>query len=158
METMFQDSNNKKLGRYGETIVIDTLKDMGYYDIDHLFMRDEFAPYDFSIKKNNIKYICNVKTKKRRESYRDTGIDKKQYNKFYHMKDKYNIILFFVDFYEKEQKIYYLNFNKYYNKCIEDNNIMYWDINKYMQILRELHEEEVKICNLYRRSNFKKIQ
>lgn len=142
------------LGKYGEELVIHTLKSKRYDNINYLANDEPFAAYDFDVTKNNIKYLCDVKTKKRREAYPDTGIDYKHYLKFKDfIENENNILIFFVDFHEKSKQIYYLNFNKYYKNAVYDNKIMYWDIEKFMVTLRFLEKEEIQICNLYRKSS-----
>ena len=153
METI-QKSSEELLGEYGEKLVVDYLKSKGH-KVNHISIKEKYHPYDFEVNYKGEILLCDVKTKMRRESYDDTGIDLSCYYKFknYVEKDKKRVFLFFVDFHDNSKKIYFLDFNEYYKRNSEHNMIVYWNLNL-MKDLRVLTEEEVNHCKKFRQSKF----
>lgn len=95
----WEDKIEVQKGNLGEQIIDQYLKDNGV--IPYIAVFDGPHPFDrliASLDKKTI-FIADVKSKARRSYYPDTGINKKNYQQYQYITNKYNIrcYLFFID-------------------------------------------------------------
>lgn len=102
----FADRREVKVGALGAGLVDAFFRQKGY--IPYYPDADKPHPFDRLIATPDKRRICivEVKTKCRREAYRDTGINRRHYDDYMHITATYNLPLFlaFVD--AKEGQIY----------------------------------------------------
>jgi Holliday junction resolvase-like predicted endonuclease len=153
-----------KIGRYGELLIIKELIFRGWEVTDHN-LDNKYSEYDITLKKDNKKYLADVKTKQRYKAFNYTGVDEDQYNKYINLWNKHKIqfIIFFVDYHPEVKKILYLKLREpdHYKSNNKNNNGMAtccWDLNK-MKELRNLKDEEfIHLQDLYNKSKqFKEL-
>ncbi len=88
-----------KTGRFGERIVDEFLKQKGW--IPYRPIEGVAHPFDRLAASPDKKKLCivEVKTKRRRKAYEDTGIDRRHFQDYMHVTVKYGVPLFltFVD-------------------------------------------------------------
>jgi hypothetical protein len=95
-----------KKGAIGEAIVDRWLRDKGW--VPYRPVDGCAHPFDRLVASANKRKLCivEVKTKPRREAYRDTGIERRHFDDYDHVTSTYSIPLFlaFVD--ERERRVY----------------------------------------------------
>lgn len=95
----FNDRPTEKTGRFGERIVDEFLIQKGW--IPYRPIGDVAHPFDRLVASADKQNLCivEVKTKWRREAYKDTGINRRHFNDYQRITAKYDIPLFlsFVD-------------------------------------------------------------
>jgi len=102
----WQQKLTVKKGNLGEEIISRFLERKGYV-IYSPETKDKAHAFDrLAIKDKEQIIIAEIKTKARRNKYADTGIDKRNYDQYVKIQNKYNIpvFIFFVD--EMLKKIY----------------------------------------------------
>jgi len=159
-----KDSLEVKSGDLGEDIVEEYFLKKGFIRLQKHEERSH--GYDFMFKKNDKKFIVEVKTKPKRVKYNDTGFDLHSYKNYKRIQNKKNIKVFnaFVDF--KLKQIYgnwldILNDNKGDNELCSkypiidfDNNLVFFDLNK-MIVLCELNNNQIEQLKKYSKMNKK---
>jgi len=102
----FHDRREVKLGSLGTRIVDAQIRRAG--NIPYFPDADAPHPFDRLVASPDKRHLCvvEVKTKCRREAYRDTGINRRHYDDYMHVTVKYGLPLYlaFVD--AKEGRIY----------------------------------------------------
>lgn len=145
---MWHERQTVKKGDAGEALVDAFLKSKNVVPYQPVF--DGPHPFDRLLATADKKqlFVADVKTKARRTYYPDTGIDRRHFDEYQHIADKYKmgVFLFFVD--EDEQRIYggwlsdlskqrYVIYNgKTLTYPLEQGNIVYFPLEAMQDICK----------------------
>lgn len=143
----WEDKTEVKAGNIGERLVQMCLTQMGFIVYKPVTEGSHKIDY-FAHSGIDKKVIsCEVKTKRRRAKYSDTGINISHYEQYNDIKEKHNIntFLFFVDIHEGW--IYGQWLHKLVNGEKRDG-IIYWGLEQ-MKKVRELSEYEINAIATY---------
>ena len=146
----WQQKLTVKKGNLGEEIISRFLERKGYV-IYSPETKDKAHAFDrLAIKDKEQIIIAEIKTKARRNKYADTGIDKRNYDQYVKIQNKYNIpvFIFFVD--EMLKKVYGNWLSKLIIPIIIEgkqyplilNNIIYFPLVNMINIA-ELSEQQI---------------
>lgn len=149
----WQSKNEVKIGEIGERIVKDILINQGYVTYTAKGI-DSAHPFDIlAVKNKEEMMIVEVKTKRCREEYPDTGIDRRNYFVYKEISEKHNlpVFVYFVDFHLKEVYGNYLDIlgeeRVVYPRDLDyprfEGGIAYFPL-EVMQHIRDLTDSEIK--------------
>ena len=149
-QTNWQQKLTVKKGNLGEEIISRFLERKGYV-IYSPETKDKAHAFDrLAIKDKEQIIIAEIKTKARRNKYADTGINKRNYEQYIKIQNKYNIpvFIFFVD--EMLKKVYGNWLSKLIIPIIIEgkqyplilNNIIYFPLINMINIA-ELSEQQI---------------
>jgi hypothetical protein len=146
MKNNFNELATVKLGKYGETLIENALKEI-YIIYAPKNDGSHFCDLIAYQKKKNRFYFMDVKTQNELECKPVTGINSKEYKKYLELTEKHNtdFVLFFVD--AGNKKIFMNSFSNLINKqTFILNGRTYWYI-KDLKVLRALTDSEIADIN-----------
>jgi len=161
----WQQKLTVKKGNLGEEIISRFLERKGYVIYSPETKNKAHAFDRLAIKDKEQIIIAEIKTKARRNKYADTGIDKRNYDQYIKIQNKYNIpvFIFFVD--EMLKKIYGNWLSKLIIPIIIEgkqyplilNNIIYFPLVNMINIA-ELSEQQITELKKLSNRNYEYIE
>lgn len=158
----WKDKKEVKKGNIGEKIVNDFLEKKGF--VIYKSITDSAHSFDrLAIKDKQRLIIAEIKTKARRNKYKDTGFNLRHYNEYKKISEKHNlpVYIFFVD--EMLGKIYgnWLSIlEEPYLKILQYpailNDIIYFHLDKMIDIC-DLSEQEINDLKNYSQRKYEYI-
>ena len=161
----WQQKLTVKKGNLGEEIISRFLERKGYVIYSPETKGKAHAFDRLAIKDKEQIIIAEIKTKARRNKYADTGIDKRNYDQYIKIQNKYNIpvFIFFVD--EMLKKVYGNWLSKLIIPIIIEgkqyplilNNIIYFPLVNMINIA-ELSEQQITELKKLSNRNYEYIE